>query len=739
MAATFTLVAKACPGAEAALTNCVFLHPTEHASLLGGAKYVEVGGIVLSAAQHPGVAPGSIGFSQPQRRCARLNLDDQVTCRPYSLPAGRRELGATTAVCTIEYLSAKGGPPGGSKVDGDALGPVLASRFAEQVWTVGQELAADFDGVNYRLTVQDVTVDGKTRERGLITAQTAFAFEAMGGIKLARGAGAGGGASFSFEHFNFQKLGIGGLDREFSDIFRRAFASRVFPPAVVQRMGINHVKGMLLHGPPGTGKTLIARQIGKLLNGRDPKVVNGPEILNKYVGQSEENIRALFADAESEYASRGDDSDLHIIIFDEIDAICKQRGTTGGGTGVGDTVVNQLLTKMDGVDALNNILVIGMTNRKDMIDEALLRPGRFEVHIEIGLPDEAGRLQILKIHTAKMVASNHMDGDVSLDVLATRTRNFSGAEIEGMVKSAASFALARQVDESDLKRPGAAEGVLVSDKDFDRALSEVRPAFGAATDELGSFARGGLVPHGARFEQLRSTLGSLVQQARASPKTPLLTCLLSGAPGAGKTALAATAALASEFPFAKVVSPQHFLSMGEAGKCAALIKAFQDSYRSPLSLLVLDDIERLLEYVAIGPRFSNAVLQTLLVLLKQPPPAGRKLLVIGTTSQPGVLDAMDATSAFDVQLEVPRLDADGIRAVLAAEGCFADVGDVERAAACFAGPDGVAVKKLLTIVEMARQRTAEAIAQRGEDPDAPSSKGRVEFADFAESVADVRA
>ena len=93
---------------------------------------------------------------------------------------------------------------------------------------------------------------------------------------------------------------------------------------------------------------------------------------------------------------------MHIIIFDEIDAICKARGSVRDGSGVHDTVVNQLLTKIDGVDSLNNILIIGMTNRKDMLDEALLRPGRLEVVIEIGLPDEPGRLQIIKIHTDKV-------------------------------------------------------------------------------------------------------------------------------------------------------------------------------------------------------------------------------------------------------------------------------------------------------------------------------------------------
>ena len=196
-------------------------------------------------------------------------------------------------------------------------------------------------------------------------------------------------------NFKFKDMGIGGLDKEFSAIFRRAFQSRIFPPGLIQNMGIQHVKGILLYGPPGTGKTLIARKIGQMLNAREPKVINGPEILNKFVGQSEENVRKLFADAESEYKTKGDDSDLHIIIFDELDAVCKQRGSGGsGGTGVGDSVVNQLLAKLDGVDQLNNILLIGMTNRRDMIDDALLRPGRLEVIQKSNFPSVMDRANV---------------------------------------------------------------------------------------------------------------------------------------------------------------------------------------------------------------------------------------------------------------------------------------------------------------------------------------------------------
>ena len=120
-------------------------------------------------------------------------------------------------------------------------------------------------------------------------------------------------------------MGVGGLDTEFNAIFRRAFASRVFPPEVMEQLGCKHVKGILLFGPPGTGKTLMARQIGQMLNSREPKIVNGPEILDKYVGESEANIRKLFAEAEEEETRMGPLSGLHIIIFDEIDAICKVK------------------------------------------------------------------------------------------------------------------------------------------------------------------------------------------------------------------------------------------------------------------------------------------------------------------------------------------------------------------------------------------------------------------------------
>ena len=280
----------------------------------------------------------------------------------------------------------------------------------------------------------------------------------------------------------------------------------------MDQLGCKHVKGILLYGPPGTGKTLMARQIGQMLNSREPKIVNGPQILDKYVGESEANIRRLFEEAEEEEKRLGPNSGLHIIIFDEIDAICKARGSQAGNTGVNDTVVNQLLSKIDGVDQLNNILVIGMTNRRDMMDDALLRPGRLEVQIEIGLPKEDGRQQILNIHVKKMRANGKLGKDVDIAELATVTKNFSGAELEGLVRAAQSCALNRLVKASAKVEVDvdAAEKLNVGRADFLHALeNDIKPAFGAADEKLEGFLSRGIINWGDPVQSKISFLSKL--------------------------------------------------------------------------------------------------------------------------------------------------------------------------------------------------------------------------------------
>ncbi|KAI5187336.1 vesicle-fusing ATPase [Nematocida homosporus] len=441
--------------------------------------------------------------------------------------------------------------------------------------------------------------------------------------------------------FNFQEMEIGGLQKAFGEMFRRAFIQRTYPPEFIQKMGISHIKGIMLYGPPGTGKTLIARKMSALLHSAPPKIVNGPEILNKYVGQSEENIRRLFEDAEADYRKYGEKSPLHVIIFDEIDAICKSRGSSNG---VGDQVVNQLLSKIDGVECLNNILVIGMTNRLDLIDDALLRPGRFEIHIEIALPDAEGRLEILRIHTRKMAKNCFLGPDVDLAGTAGRARNFTGAEITALVKSAASFALERS------KR--VQSEVIIGQADFDRALMETAPAFGVSRrlripEPFYTFpSAAAVLAFGDQMVQ-RLITGSC-------PKT--LSVLLSGRPGTGKTVLAEAIAKYSEVPFIRVISPRDLVGREENEKVHYIKRTFKDAYRSTEAVVVLDDIEGLMDYVSIGPRFSNAVLQAIKIFAKNQEKF--KVLVVGTTADASLMEEAGILGAFDEHLPIPVMTSE---------------------------------------------------------------------------------
>ncbi|KAL3141039.1 hypothetical protein ABBQ32_005552 [Trebouxia sp. C0010 RCD-2024] len=703
--ATYAVVGA--PDQDAAKTNLAFVAVTDP---LAQAGFIEVGDVVFSLRGDPRTEAGGLGLNAIQRRTLRVSTGDRIAVNVFYPP--KEDFAISVLSATVNFVSKRPVAGPALMLDAPEMNAHLQSRFGSQVFAVGQSLTFDYIGYNFMLSVTSLVVQRKGEplevSRGQLVPSTLCIFEAQpaSGLQIAGQAGPSYAAPklFKDKEFNFEKLGIGGLDNQFEQIFRRAFASRVFPPAVVEKLGIHHVKGVLLYGPPGTGKTLIARQIGKMLNGKEPKIVNGPEVLNKYVGASEENIRALFAEAEADQEAHKEYSELHVIIFDEIDAICKARGSVGGGSGVHDTVVNQLLTKIDGVDSLNNILLIGMTNRKDMLDEALLRPGRLEVQVEIGLADAKGRLQILKIHTNKMLVNSFLGQNIDLWSLAERTKNFSGAEIEGLVKSAASFALNRQVDVNDLTKKVDEDNIKVEVADFEKALSEIKPAFGAVTETLEQYRLNGIIDSGEKFRHLQSTCRNLIEQVRTSDKNPLLTCLLEGPAGTGKTALAATFGIDSQFPFVKLITAETMVGYSEAAKCAQIAKVFDDAYRSVLSIIILDDIERLLEYVAIGPRFSNGILQTLLVLLKKQPPKGRKLLVIGTTSNAAVMEDMEVTTTFNVVLHVPKLKEMEITAVLKAINAFAP-NEVSMAVASLIESE-MPVKRLLLLLDMARQDVA---------------------------------
>lgn len=361
----------------------------------------------------------------------------------------------------------------------------------------------------------------------------------------------------------------------------------------------------------------MARQIGKMLNCHEPKIVNGPEVLNRFVGASEENIRKLFEDAENEYENHGDNSRLHIIIFDELDSICRARGSTTSN--IGDSVVNQLLSKIDGINALNNIIIIGMTNRIELIDSALLRPGRLEVHIEISLPDENGRIEILNIHTSQLRANQKISENVNVETLARMTPNYTGAEIEGVIRDAISYAMYRQIDPTNLHVCHDDLTEKITFEDFKRAIEENPPAHGVAVKEIDDM----------ELVECDDELIDIIRNVESG----ITGVLLYGGVDKKKTKVAVSLAIQSKYPFIRLISPQMYIGMNETTKIQKINEVFTSAYRSERSIIILEDVERLLEYTPIGPRFSNAILQTLMVLSNQPPPNSKTLIVIATSSE----------------------------------------------------------------------------------------------------------
>jgi len=217
-----------------------------------------------------------------------------------------------------------------------------------------------------------------------------------------------------------------------------------------KRLGIRPAKGVLLYGPPGTGKTLIAKAVANESKANFISI-KGPEIMSKWVGESEKAIRQMFKKAKQVAPA--------IVFLDEIDAIAPRRGT-GSDTNVTERVVNQLLTSMDGLESLDGVTVIAATNRPDIVDPALLRPGRFDRLILTPIPDSSARTAILKIHARSMPLKN-----VDIDYLVSKTEGFVGADIENLCREAAMMALREDRN-----------AAMVEARHFEAALKNVRPS-----------------------------------------------------------------------------------------------------------------------------------------------------------------------------------------------------------------------------------------------------------------------
>lgn len=442
---------------------------------------------------------------------------------------------------------------------------------------------------------------------------------------------------------------IGGLGKELIKI-RETIELPMKSPELFKRLGITPPKGVLLHGPPGTGKTLIAKAVANE-SGASFKVINGPEIMSKFYGESEQKLREAFEDAEKNAPS--------IIFIDELDSIAPKRADVTGE--VERRVVAQLLALMDGLASRGQVIVIGATNRVDDIDEALRRPGRFDREIEIGVPDVTGRLEILHIHTRFMPIAEGVD----LPHLAAITHGFVGADLSALTREAAMQALRRALPHVDPETgdipADILTGLYVLKEDFDAALNEVSPsALREVYVEKPNVKWGDVGGLAKVKSQLREAVEVPIKRPEVfqgmgirAPKG----VLLFGPPGTGKTLLAKAVATESEANFISVRGPEIFNKyVGESEK--AIREIFSKARQTAPCILFFDEIDaimgvrRMNDDTGVSQRIVNQFLAELDGMK-----ALQNVLVIGATNRADILDpAVLRPGRFDAVLFVPPPD-----------------------------------------------------------------------------------
>ena len=449
---------------------------------------------------------------------------------------------------------------------------------------------------------------------------------------------------------------IGGLREEIKKI-REMVELPMKHPEIFQKLGIEPPKGVLLHGPPGTGKTLLAKAVA---NESEANFIllNGPEIMSKFYGESEKKIRDIFEEAEKAAPT--------IIFIDEIDAIAPKREDVHGE--VERRVVSQLLTMMDGLKSRGKVIIIGATNRVNALDPALRRPGRFDREIPINVPDKEGRLSILKIHTRGMPLKK-----VDLNKIAAVTHGFVGADLESLSKEAAMNVLRKhlhkiKLDEDEIPKE-VLEQLIVRQYDFTDSLKVVRPSAMrevlVETPNVDWNSVGGL-------EKIKSELKEAVEWPIKYPESfdrmgirPSRGILLYGPPGTGKTLLAKAVAKESEANFINVKGPS-LLSMWVGKSEEGIRKIFERARQVAPCVIFFDEIDSLAgkRGAEAGSRVTERVLNQLLAEMDGLEDL-KDILIIAATNRPDMLDpAILRPGRFDRILLVNTPDEKGREIIL---------------------------------------------------------------------------
>ncbi|HSB50090.1 MAG TPA: CDC48 family AAA ATPase [Nitrosopumilaceae archaeon] len=520
------------------------------------------------------------------------------------------------------------------KISAEGLQEYMRQNFLNHVFTTGDTITL---GTQMGGKIQFIVTSTKPAKPVIVTEQTIFK---LGSMTKA--------IDSSYPRITYDDLG--GLRNEVQKI-REMVELPMRHPELFEKIGVEAPKGVLLYGPPGTGKTLLAKAVAGETNAHFISL-SGPEIMGKYYGESEERIREIFKQAEENAPS--------IIFIDEIDSIAPKREEVTGE--VEKRVVSQLLTLLDGMKSRGKVVVIAATNRPDSLDPALRRPGRLDREIEIGIPDEQGRNEILNIHTRGMP----IDKKVDLKQISKTTHGFVGADLEILTKEAAMRSLRRVLPDIDLDQEKISAEVLqkikVTSEDFRDALKEVRPSAlrevlvqvpNVSWDDVGGLD--------SLKEELREAIEWPLKHKEAIEYVDVQTpkgILLYGSPGTGKTLIAKAVAKMTESNFISIKGPELLSKwVGESEK--GVREIFRKARQAAPCIIFFDEIDALVPRRSgsdLGSHVTQSVVSQILTEIDGLEEL-HNVLIIGATNRLDIVDeALLRPGRFDRIIQVPMPD-----------------------------------------------------------------------------------